>query len=185
MSHVTSTLTIVATALVAVACATTIETSSRARPTSVASPRQLEDAAASQEELVDWWLAALAANDEQRLHGLRLTREEYMAILVPWTVKPGEPPRQVSEQPREFFWGMLDTKSRDLGRAMLQRYGGKQFRRERIEFSQPPREYAAYRAHGLVRVDVVDAEGTKATVEGPWIAEVDGRYKFIGLDWTD
>jgi hypothetical protein len=39
-------------------------------------------------------------------------------------------------------------------------------------------------AHGLLRLDTLE-DGSPVTVEGPWIAEVAGRYKFIGLDWTD
>lgn len=183
MRNIVTTLTLAATALVAVACATTLERGAHPPDEQVA--LRLQGGADSQEQLVDWWLEALARNDEQRLHSLRVSREEYLAILVPWTVKPGEPPRQVSEQPREFFWSVLDTKSRDLGRVMLKEHGGRTYRRQGVSFSEPPRAYAGYRAYGLVKVDVLTEAGSPLTVEGPWIAEVGGRYKFIGLDWTD
>lgn len=183
MRRLSTVLTAISLTLLAVACATTLRRAPSAGPQPA--PLQLSGGASSQEGLVDAWLEALARNDEARLHSLRVTREEYLEIMVPWTVKPGQPPRQVSEQPREFFWTVLDTKSRDLGRSMLQRYGGRRFQRRAIQFSEPRREYAGYRAHGLVRVDAVDEAGQPITVEGPWIAEVGGRYKFIGLDWTD
>jgi hypothetical protein len=143
------------------------------------------DGHSSREALVDAWLAALADNDPDALHRLRVTREEYLEILVPWTVPPGEPPRQYTEQPREFFWQLLDTRSRDWGYAMMERYGGKRFTPKEIEFTGPVKEYAGYNAFGLLRVRAENEEGEPVEVEGPFIAEVGGTYKFIGLDWTD
>ncbi len=143
------------------------------------------DGASSKDALIEAWLDALASRDEKALHRLRVSREEYLEIIVPWTVKPGEPPRQYSEQPREFFWQLLDTRSRDWGYAMMERYGGQRFEPRQLDFSGAPREYAGYRAYGLIRLQAENEEGEPVTLEGPFIAEVGGTYKFIGLDWTD
>lgn len=143
------------------------------------------DGFASKDALIDAWLDALANGDEQALHRLRVNRREYLEVLMPWNVKPGDPPRQYSAEPSEYFWQLLDTRSRDWGHAMIARYGGTRFRPVELTFSGPVREYAGYRAHGLVRLRAENEDGEPVTVDGPFIAEVAGTYKFIGLDWTD
>jgi hypothetical protein len=180
MRVLTRLLRLVSVTLVVLACAMALGASG-----SATSPLHLTAAASSPDELVARWLAALASKDEAGLHRLRVTRGEYLAILVPWTVKPGDPPRQVSQQVQEFFWALLDTRSRDWGRAMMAQHGGERYRPRKLAFSEAPRQYAGYTAHGLVRLEAVGDDGLPRTVNGPWIAEVDGKYKFIGLDWTD
>lgn len=158
----------------------------RVDPAAAATPAGLfADGASSPEELVDRLLTALAANDEASVQRLRVTRDEYLEIIVPGTVEPGQPLRQVSEQPREFFWRYLDQKNRDFGDILLQRYGGHPYLRQEIRFTAATTSYATYQALGRTHILVRDADGAEGTIRTGYIAAVGGRYKFIGFEWDD
>lgn len=147
--------------------------------------RSFAGGAPSVDALLDQFLAALAANDEQALHRLRVDEAEYREIIIPGTVPPGESPRRVSAQPQEFFWRLLDTKSRDFGYLLLQEFGGHAYRRTALAFTEKSRPYAWYTAHGQVRLIVQDAEGRERVLRTGWIAEAGGTFKFIGFEWGD
>ncbi|HVO27137.1 MAG TPA: hypothetical protein VMW56_26295 [Candidatus Margulisiibacteriota bacterium] len=146
--------------------------------------RQLANGAPSVDALLDRLLAALAARDEQGLHRLRVTEHEYRDIIIPGTVKPGAAPRHVDETTSLYFWRMLDQKSRDVGYVMLQRFGGKQYVRKELKFTKGVREFGGYKALGEVRMEIADKDGTQETLPSGYIAEVNGRYKFIGFNFN-
>src|SRR5689334_11794799 len=72
---------------------------------------RLDGGAASVEDLVDKLLDAIHRNDAQALRALRVTEQEYLRVIVPGTVKPGEPPQKLPDRTVEYFWGELDAKS--------------------------------------------------------------------------
>ena len=141
--------------------------------------------APSVDALLDELLAALAAKDEHGLHRLRVTETEYRQIIIPGTVKEGEPPRKVDATPSEFFWRMLDQKSQDMGRLILERFGGHQYVRKDLTYTRGVRKFAWYTALGNVKLQVQDEDGVEHLLHTGAIAEVNGRYKFIGFNYND
>jgi hypothetical protein len=141
----------------------------------------LEGAAASTDELIERLLEALAANDAKALQALRVTRSEYLDLIVPLTVEPGEAPRQVSDAPKEYLWQVLDFKSRLYEARLLELFGGRRWARRELRFSRPSRHYAGYDAYGEVRLALMDDDGETIELRSGWVAEVGGRFKFISL----
>ena len=142
---------------------------------------RLTGGAPSIDTLLDQFLAALAARDEQALRRLRVTETEYREIIIPGTVKPGEPLRQVAEQPSQFFWSMLNQRSEDVSRVILKKWGGHRYIRKALRFTRGSRQFASYTAHGDVRLDVEDEHHDGDELRAGAIAEVAGRYKFISF----
>ena len=146
---------------------------------------QFQGGATSVDALLDDLLAAVAAHDEAALNRLRVTEEEYRTIIVPGTAEPGQPPRKISDHVSEYFWHMLDAKSRDLTYAALGQFGGQQLTRREVRYTKGVKQYQGYTALGEVRMQVVNTNGEKQEFRSGTIAEVGGRYKFIGLNWND
>ena len=142
----------------------------------------LSGGAASIDALIEQFLAALKAGDTAALHRLRLTKEEYVGIIVPGEVAVGQPPRQTFEKVNDVFFGMLDSKSRYTADALVQGFQGREFVSHRLRLTEGTRPYAWYTAHGQVRLTLVDADGKESELATGWIAEVDGRFKFIALN---
>ena len=143
---------------------------------------QLTNAAPSIDALLDQFLRALAAKDEQAMHRLRVSEVEYRQIIIPGTVKPGEAPRQVAESPSAFFWSMINQKSEDVGRLLMANYGGHTYKRKALTYTKGSRDFAWYRAHGDVRLQLEDETGATKELHTGSIAEIDGQYKFIGFN---
>ena len=141
--------------------------------------------APSVDALLDELLAALAAKDEHGLHRLRVTETEYRQIIIPGTVKEGEPPRKVDATPSEFFWRMLDQKSQDVGRVLIQRFGGRHYTRKELTYTKGVRKFAWYTALGEVRLRIENEDGDDDVLRTGSIAEVNGRYKFIGFNFNN
>jgi hypothetical protein len=141
-----------------------------------------DGSARSADELVSRLLDALATRDEVALHRLRVTRDEYLNVIVPQTVEPGRPPRQVSERPKEFFWEVLDLKSRLYASRLLQDFGGRRYIHHDLRFSRPTRQYAGYDAYGEVRLALADEDGAERELRAGWIAAVGERFKFLGFN---
>lgn len=137
------------------------------------------------EALVDAFLDAVQAGDTGAMHRLRLTKEEYANIIVPGEVPKGQPPRATFEKVNDVFFGMMDSRSRYTADAIVARFKGKSFTARRIEFTKGTREWAWYTGHGELRIVLTDAEGREETLRTGWIAEVDGQFKFIGLNKDD
>ena len=77
------------------------------------------------DELLGRFVAALEANDGAALEALRVDETEYRKIIMPGSVKPGQPPQKLSPAADQYFWESLDTKSRYGGRALLAGYRGR------------------------------------------------------------
>lgn len=145
----------------------------------------LAGGATSVDALLDQFLDAVAANDEVALHHLRVTETEYRSIIVPGTVDVGAPPRHVTPKITTFFWHMLDAKSRDFAYQTLSEFGGQHLQRRSVSYTKGIRKFGGYTAYGDVHLEVATDEGKELQVRSGTIAEVDGRYKFIGLNWAD
>jgi len=143
------------------------------------------DGAPSVDALMDEFVQALSQKDMDALSRLRVTNAEYVDLIVPGTVPVGKPPRQVSNNPKEFFWRMLDTKNHYFAEELLNLYGGRTYRSRQLTFSKPAKEYAWYKAHGEVRLDLEGDDDVTYHVRSGWVAEVDGKYKFIGYGYND
>jgi hypothetical protein len=156
-----------------------------AAPPAVARPMGFTGGAASPDALIADLLAALAKKDRDQMDLLRVSRDEYNLIIVPGTVERGKPPRQITDQTRDFFWSLLDTRSDQFGDLLMGRYGGQTYRIDAVRFSEAPQEYDWYKAIGELRLDATNEQGESVEIKSGWIAEVDGKYKFISFQWDD
>lgn len=143
---------------------------------------QLTNAAPSIDALLDQFVHALSTGDEQTLHRLRVTENEYRGIIIPGTVKPGEAPRNVAPEPSAWFWSMLNQKSEDVSRALIKSYAGHTYKRKSVSFTKGNRQFAWYTAHGDVRLVLESETGETKELGTGAIAEIGGRYKFIGFN---
>jgi|SRR5215813_6969773 len=143
------------------------------------------DGAPSLDALMDEFVRALSQNDTEALTRLRVSKAEYVDLIVPGTVPVGTPPRNVSQSPKEFFWTMLDTKSRYFADNLIKNFGGRTYTHHELKLSRPMQEYAWYKAHGEVRMELAGTDDVTYHVLTGWVAEVDGKYKFIGYEFND
>ena len=141
--------------------------------------------APSVDALLKQFVQALSNSDGNALTALLVSRQEYVDLIVPGTVPVGRDPRQVSDQPKEFFWKMLDTKDHYYQESLLNQFGGRPYRDYTLKLTQGTREYAWYKAHGRVKLDLRGEDDTPYYLSTGWIAEVDGKYKFIGYEADD
>lgn len=148
-------------------------------------PHGLSNAPDSLDALIDRFLAALEKNDAAALNELRVSREEYLDVIVPGTVEKGKAPRQVSEGPKKYFWEDLDFKSRQFSKLIVERFGARHYVEREIEFTEPQREYAWYTAQGELRMRLKDEGDALYQMRVGWVAEVDGKFKFIGFKLDD
>lgn len=142
------------------------------------------DGAPSVDALMDEFIQALTKKDKDALTKLRVTKTEYVDLIVPGTVPVGQPPRLVSEQPKEYYWSLLDTKSHYYADNLVGLFGGRTYRSHQLKFSRPTKEYAWYTAVGQVRLELEADDATYHLLTG-WLAEVDGKYKFISYEYND
>jgi hypothetical protein len=141
---------------------------------------------ASEEALVDQFVAAVSAQDKDAMNRLRVTAAEYRDVIIPGTAPVGKTMQgPLSEKKFNFWWSMLNTRSRDFAAVILHDFGGHNWQRQRYWYTDPPKEYSGYRALGEVRIAVVDEAGTLGTMRTGTIADVGGQYKFIGFEYDD
>ncbi len=167
------------------ASAPSVAASASSPKAAVARPIDFTGGAASPDALVAELLAALAKKDREQMERLRVSRDEYNRIIAAGTVPMGQPPRELNDETRDFFWSLLDTRSHQFGDLMMARYGGRTYKVEALRFSAAPQAYDWYTALGEVRLDVKDETGTPSEIRSGWIAEVDGKYKLISFQWDD
>src|SRR5262245_4040382 len=141
---------------------------------------ELRGGGTSVQQLVEKLLVAIKQKDEGALRSLRVNQDEYRQIIVPGSVEPGKPARQLVEDWIEFGWNSLDEKNRHAERAMLDHLGGKDLTLRKVTF-RGERQYAGYRAYRLPTLQIGNPGAEDLSIETGSIAEVDGRYKFIGF----
>jgi hypothetical protein len=149
-------------------------------------PIEFSGGAPSIDGLIDNFLDAVERKDSDAMHRLRVTKDEYLLIIVPGTVDEGQPPRQISEEPREFFWKLTDRKSRYAADAIVDRFGGRHFAGHDLRFSKGTTRYLWYTVRGQVRLNLHLPDDPSAyELRTGSIAEVNGRYKFLAFNWND
>jgi hypothetical protein len=148
-------------------------------------PIGLSGGAPSIDALLDQFLAAVKAGDSKALIRLRVTKEEYGNIIVPGEVPKGQPPRATYEKVNDVFYGMLDSRSQYYAQELIHDFKDREFVKREVELTKGTREFAWYTGHGEVKIRLTDPQGQVSTLRTGWIAEVDGRFKFIGYNWDD
>ena len=148
-------------------------------------PVGLTGGADSLDALLDQFLASITAGDLDALNRLRVTPAEYGSIIVPGMVAKGQQPRTTFEKVNAVFFGMLDSRSRYSAQALIEHFKGKKIVRREVTFTKPIQEWAWYTARGELRLTLFDDQGERYEMKSGWIAEVDGRFKFIGFNWDN
>lgn len=141
--------------------------------------------AESVDALLDQFVAAVTAGDLDALHRLRVTKAEYANIIVPGEAPKGQPPRTTFAKVNDVFFGMLDSRSRYAAQAIVDAFKGKKIARRELTYSKGTREWLWYTGRGEVRLVLFDDQGERYELKSGWIAEVDGRFKFIGFNWDN
>lgn len=173
-------------AVVAIAVVLSVGELGTAAPSPPGPPIRFADGAPSVDALMDQFLDALARQDEAALTRLRVSKAEYTRIIMPGQIKPGQQPAPADEKVCDFAWSLLNTKSMFFTHSLMKEFGGRASVRKNIRFTREPLEYAWYRALGEVRLTVEDPEDKREyLLSSGWIAEVDGKYKFIGFEYDD
>ena len=149
------------------------------------SRRSASPAAPSRRALLDQFLAAITAGDLAKLNSLRVTSDEYGSIIVPGMSPKGQPPRTTFAKVNAVFFGMLDSRSRYAAQALIDRFKDKKIVRREVTFTKPTQEWLWYTARGELRLELFDDQGERYEMKSGWIAEVDGRFKFIGFNWDN
>lgn len=141
------------------------------------------DGFASREAIVAEFVAALEANDRDRLMGLLIDRDRYRDVIVPGSVAPGQPRRDWPEKTRQFFTDTFFEKSGHYADVLLKDWGGRRLTVKAVRFTREPKTYATYTAYGELRIDV-DSEPAvdhEPVIRTGFLAEVDGRFRFLGF----
>lgn len=184
MKHITVVAAMAAVLLAACAPRSTSGNAQTATPSvKIEKPSdfRLIDAAPSIEVLLDRFLTALAENDAEALHRLRVTEDEYLTFVLPGSAQPGEPPQTLDAQSKKFAWDMLNTKSHYAGVALLQGHGGKRYRLKEVRYLKGHQQYLWYDAYKVAALTVESENGTEGEITLGSIAHVGDEYKFIGL----
>lgn len=136
----------------------------------------LSDAYRSREALARAVLRAIADNDRDALHALRVTRDEHLELL--WDELP-----ESRDTPFEFAWNLNQANSRKGLRNALARYGGTEFELAAIEFTEPPEVYDTFTLHFGTRLVVRRVrdgrEGELPILDV--ILERNGRWKLMNF----
>lgn len=141
----------------------------------------LSGGASSVDELLGRFVAALEANDGKALEALRVDENEYRKIIMPGSVKPGQPPQKLSAAADQYFWESLNTKSLFGGRALLAGYAGRKYRVTNVTWLKGIDEYAWYRCYDRLELTMVDENGEEHVLNTGSVADVGGRFKFISF----
>jgi hypothetical protein len=141
----------------------------------------LQDGAPSIDVLLQRVLDALAANDVQALHRLRVTEQEYRSFVLPGAVEKGQQPQAMDEQSSKFAWDMLNTKSLYAGQAIVTNFGGRHYTLKDVQYAKGQRHYAWYDTWNTTVLTLEDDAGGMRELTLGSIADVDGQFKFVGL----
>jgi hypothetical protein len=138
----------------------------------------LANGAGSPDELVNRFLAALAANDRGQIESLRVDENEYRNLIMPGSVKSGFPPQLMPDKKSEYFWRQHNTLSVYTLVGLLKGYGGESFRLKKVEYPRVD-EFIWYKAYRDPTLLLESEGGEVVELQLGSIAEYRGRYKFI------
>jgi hypothetical protein len=141
----------------------------------------LTGGAQSTRQLVDELLRALRASDEDALRHLRVTEAEYRNLVIPGHVPPGEPPRPLTPEWRDYAWANLEGRSHYHELRLLHEFGGEALTVKAIRFENGEKQYAGYKAYSQLRLTVQDGDGKERELRTGSIAQIGGTFKFISF----
>jgi len=150
-------------------------------PQASSPPLRFEGGAASVAELVQEFIEVLEANDPDGLQRLRVTEREYRELVVPGNVRKGEPAQVLSTEASEYFWQLMDQKSRHFQELLLLRFGGETYAINTVEFEKGHKEYAGHQAWRRLALVVTDERGNERLIRTGSIIERDDRFKFVSF----
>jgi hypothetical protein len=143
---------------------------------------KLSNGADSMEELIDRFLRALERGDRQALRDVRVSKAEYLRIVLPGFVPPGQPLKRYPSTMRRWAWDNLNTKSMFYESIFLNTLGGKHLTVDRFDYREGGgHQFALYTGHRQLELFVRDATGEEHEVETGSVVERDGKYKFISF----
>lgn len=142
---------------------------------------RLVDGENSLDGLMEKFRQALETKDRPLLHRLRVTRDEYLTIIMPGSVEEGQPRAKYDKQAEQYFWSILDTKSIYGESNLLFAYGGKPLTLKSVEYRRGIKKYRDYTAYKQLTVTLDDGSTGPERVKIGSIAEVNGQYKFISF----
>ena len=145
------------------------------------SESKIQGGKSSVQELIDEFLAALAAKDRDALHRLRFSEAEYREVIYPGSVDAGKPFKKVTQQGSDLAWGLLNAKSLYSEESLLSTRGGRHYRVVEVKFEEGEKAYAGYHAFKQLRLTVEGDDGQEDEIRTGSIGEVDGQYKFISF----
>lgn len=136
-------------------------------------------AAPSMDLLIERLLKALETKDAEELRRLRVTRREYLKIVMPGFVEPGQPPRLLDKSEVEFWWSLLNGKSLYTELQLLHDYGGRRVTVRDVKFLKGTKDYAWYRTHGRILLTLEDETGKESELQMGSVIEANGSFKFV------
>jgi hypothetical protein len=167
---------LIALSLVAASCATFLRSEARPAAAFAGLP--------SEEALLDKFVAAVSAKDKAAMDRLRVSELEYRNVIIPGSAPVGKTMQgPLSDRKFNYFWSMLDKRSRDYADVIVHEFGGRHWQRVRHWYAEEPKQFSGFRALGETRIAVVDDEGNQGTIRTGAVANVGGRYKFIGFQY--
>jgi len=141
--------------------------------------RRLTNPHSSVDDLVESFRQALIAKDKDTLRSLRVTRDEYLGIILPGSVEPGQQRATWARDAQQYFWGSLNGKSIYAEANLLAEYGGHPFRVTQVQYRKGVKDYADYKAYKQLVLTLEDDAGRVDHLRIGSVAEVDGQFKFI------
>ena len=141
---------------------------------------RLVGAEPSIDSLIEKFRQALETKDKQLLRQLRVTRKEYLDIIMPGSVDEGQPRATYDETAKNYFWGILNGKSIYIEANLLYDFGGKPLKVRAVEYRHGIKRYRDYTAYKQLMLTLDDGSGNPPEhMKIGSIAEINGQYKFI------
>jgi hypothetical protein len=145
-----------------------------------ASEYHFVEAEPSIDSLVEKFRHALETKDKQLLRQLRVTRNEYLDIIMPGSVDEGQPRAAYNDTAKNYFWGILNGKSIYVEANLLYDFGGRQLKVTSVEYRRGIKRYRDYTAYKQLMLTIDDGSGNPPEhMKIGSIAEINGQYKFI------
>lgn len=141
-------------------------------------PSRVTGGASTLDGLVERFLVALREGDRETLEKLRLTRDEYICLVMPGHVPPGEPAQRLNPEAAAYFFAVFDTKSRYSREALVKRFAGRALELRGVGFEKGVVDYAGHRAYRRTVLRLVDESGRELELRTGSVVERDGRFKF-------
>jgi hypothetical protein len=141
-------------------------------------PVGLANGQPSRAALVDRFVDALSVHDRAAIERLRVDENEYRRLIVPGSVKPGQPPQTIPDQKLDYFWkrnATLDLYTLD---GLLASFPAEKYDVEGIEVHRVE-QLAWYTVHRDPIIHLRSKAGVAVDLQLGSIAEHDGRFKFI------